>query len=203
MRSCIKLARYAAVETRYPGQTCSVTAHPPTSSRRSSTTTLWPARARYAAVTSPLWPPPTIATSNRFPLMRLGRIPFAPQRRGDAENTKSQFCALDSCAPPECHHRQRGQCDRDAVRPPVPLDGPRCHATVSHIGSAKALGVRIEHLVVDARRRHAELVSGAHHRREVAAEQQKVIRVRGPSNKRNDRVFDIVEIHPLESGVMK
>src|ERR1700677_2684049 len=63
MRSCKKLVRYAAVETRYPGQTSSVTAQPPTNPRRSSTRTLRPARARYAAATSPLWPPPTTTAS--------------------------------------------------------------------------------------------------------------------------------------------
>jgi len=35
----------------------------PTSGLRSRTSTFLPARARYAAVTSPLWPPPTMIAS--------------------------------------------------------------------------------------------------------------------------------------------
>ena len=42
---------------------CSLTAAPPGTSRRSHTTVSSPARARYAAATSPLCPPPTTTTS--------------------------------------------------------------------------------------------------------------------------------------------
>ena len=41
----------------------SVTAAPPVVSRASSTTVRSPARARYAAATRPLWPPPTTIAS--------------------------------------------------------------------------------------------------------------------------------------------
>ncbi len=41
----------------------SVTAAPPTMCRRSSTTTFFPARARYAAATRPLCPPPMMIAS--------------------------------------------------------------------------------------------------------------------------------------------
>src|SRR5678815_3742951 len=50
-------------EKRKPGNTSSVMAAPPTRSRRSSTTTLRPARARYAAHTRPLCPPPMMMAS--------------------------------------------------------------------------------------------------------------------------------------------
>src|SRR5438270_5535154 len=60
---------------RKPGHTSSVTEAPPTSSRRSSTTTLRPARARYAAHTSPLWPPPTTIASSTLVLEPGARPP--------------------------------------------------------------------------------------------------------------------------------
>src|SRR5688500_99527 len=50
-------------EKRKPGNTSSVIAAPPTRSRRSSTSTFLPARARYAAHTRPLCPPPITITS--------------------------------------------------------------------------------------------------------------------------------------------
>jgi hypothetical protein len=54
---------YEKTEKRKPGNASSVTAAPPSTCRRSSTTVFRPARARYAALTSPLWPPPiTIAS---------------------------------------------------------------------------------------------------------------------------------------------
>src|SRR5918996_418422 len=58
-----RLTTYENTEKRKPGNTSSVIAAPPTRSRRSSTITLRPARARYAAQTRPLCPPPIIATS--------------------------------------------------------------------------------------------------------------------------------------------
>src|SRR5690606_9577151 len=48
-----------------------VTAAPPTQWRPSRTRTLLPARARYAALTRPLWPPPTTTTSYEFELVTL------------------------------------------------------------------------------------------------------------------------------------
>src|SRR5215471_15011807 len=54
---------YEQTENLKPGNTSSVTAAPPSTWRRSSTSTLRPARARYAAAVRPLWPPPmTIAS---------------------------------------------------------------------------------------------------------------------------------------------
>src|SRR5439155_22486618 len=50
-------------EKRKPGNTSSVTAAPPSTCRRSTTSTFRPARARYAAAVRPLCPPPiTIAS---------------------------------------------------------------------------------------------------------------------------------------------
>src|SRR5687768_9384126 len=56
---------YEQTENLKPGKTSSVTAAPPSTWRRSRTSTLRPARARYAAAVRPLWPPPMITTSYR------------------------------------------------------------------------------------------------------------------------------------------
>src|SRR6478672_5672315 len=58
-----RLTTYENTENLKPGTISSVTAAPPTRGRRSSTTTRLPARARYAAATRPLWPPPTTMAS--------------------------------------------------------------------------------------------------------------------------------------------
>src|SRR3954447_17867643 len=69
---------YEHTENLNPGKTSSVTAAPPRTWRRSRTTTFFPARARYAAVVRPLWPPP-ITIASYFVLeaaispLRLGR----------------------------------------------------------------------------------------------------------------------------------
>src|SRR5262245_28928062 len=54
---------YEQTENLNPLKTSSVTAAPPRTCRRSSTSTLRPARARYAAAVRPLWPPPITMTS--------------------------------------------------------------------------------------------------------------------------------------------
>ena len=54
---------YEQTEMWKPGNTSSVTAAPPSTCRRSSTSTRRPARARYAACVRPLWPPPITITS--------------------------------------------------------------------------------------------------------------------------------------------
>src|SRR5688500_7819566 len=54
---------YEHTENLKPGKISSVTAAPPRTCRRSSTSTFRPARARYAAVVSPLWPPPMMIAS--------------------------------------------------------------------------------------------------------------------------------------------
>ena len=54
---------YEQTENLNPGKISSVTAAPPSTCRRSSTSTLRPARARYAAHVSPLCPPPMTITS--------------------------------------------------------------------------------------------------------------------------------------------
>ncbi len=59
-----RLTVYEATEFEKPGANSSVLAAPPTTELFSSTMTDSPARARYEAVVSPLWPPPIIATSN-------------------------------------------------------------------------------------------------------------------------------------------
>src|SRR3954471_13368647 len=58
---------YAPGDARTPGHSSSVTQAPPTMSRRSKTSTDSPARARYAAATSPLWPAPTTTASGTRP----------------------------------------------------------------------------------------------------------------------------------------
>ena len=60
-----RLTTYEKTENLKPGTISSVTAAPPTSGRRSSTTTFRPARARYAAATRPLCPPPMMIASYR------------------------------------------------------------------------------------------------------------------------------------------
>ena len=54
---------YEQTEYLKPGKISSVTAAPPSTCRRSTTSTLRPALARYAALTRPLWPPPITITS--------------------------------------------------------------------------------------------------------------------------------------------
>src|SRR6185369_14032236 len=54
---------YEQTENLNPGKTSSVTAAPPSTCRRSRTSTFLPARARYAALTRPLCPPPITTTS--------------------------------------------------------------------------------------------------------------------------------------------
>src|SRR6266851_10065496 len=50
---------------RTPGKVSSIVQAPPTRVRASSTSTRFPARARYAAQARPLWPAPAITTSQR------------------------------------------------------------------------------------------------------------------------------------------
>src|SRR5437762_7001283 len=59
---------YEQTENLKPGKTSSVTAAPPSTCLRSSTRTFLPARARYAAFTRPLCPPP-ITTASYLELM--------------------------------------------------------------------------------------------------------------------------------------
>src|SRR3954454_16950271 len=67
MRSRSSDSVYAPGDARTPGHSSSVTHAPPTISRRSKTSTDRPARARYAAATSPLWPAPTTTASGTRP----------------------------------------------------------------------------------------------------------------------------------------
>src|SRR5262249_18800034 len=53
---------------------CSLTAAPPTTPRRSHTSMSSPLRARYAAATSPLCPPPTTTTSRGFAMTRISAL---------------------------------------------------------------------------------------------------------------------------------
>src|ERR1700687_5685814 len=71
---------YAATELRKPGWNSSVTAAPPTTARRSSTVTLSPAAARYAAHTRPLCPPPMINPARRAPFTGASAIAPAARR---------------------------------------------------------------------------------------------------------------------------
>src|SRR2546421_6645557 len=43
----------------------------------------------------------------------------------------------------------------------------------------------------------------AHHRREIAAKQQKVVRIRGLSQKGDHRVVYVVKVNPFETRVME
>src|SRR5215470_5153145 len=54
---------YEQTENLKPGMISSVTAAPPSTWRRSSTRTFFPPRARYAALTRPLCPPPMTMAS--------------------------------------------------------------------------------------------------------------------------------------------
>src|SRR6266581_4045642 len=58
-----RLQTYEHTVNLNPGYTSSVTAAPPRTWRRSRTSTRLPARARYAAVVRPLWPPPITMAS--------------------------------------------------------------------------------------------------------------------------------------------
>src|SRR5262245_26854120 len=60
-----------------PGNTSSVTAAPPSTCRRSSTSTFRPARARYAAAVSPLCPPP-MTMASYFTLAIIRRVIGSP-----------------------------------------------------------------------------------------------------------------------------
>ena len=60
---CSRLTVYEATELRKPGWNSSVSAAPPTTERRSSTFTLSPVPARYAAQVSPLCPAPMMTAS--------------------------------------------------------------------------------------------------------------------------------------------
>ena len=67
-----------------------VTAAPPTSGRRSSTSTFLPARARYAAHTRPLWPPPMMIASYRWAL----RCMLMPSSARGSKNGSLRTTAL-------------------------------------------------------------------------------------------------------------
>ena len=77
----------APVGPRKPGAISSVVTGPPTAARLSRTRTRRRARARYVAVTRPLWPPPTITTSyasatahtrSKAQSFRISRAAFKP-----------------------------------------------------------------------------------------------------------------------------
>src|SRR6266705_1901873 len=94
---------YEQTENLNPGKTSSVTHAPPSTCRRSSTSTRLPARARYAAVTRPLWPPPiTIASycfaTRRPPRPRNAR-PIARGRAGVREVTGEGLNRLSPVRP--------------------------------------------------------------------------------------------------------
>ena len=61
---CRMPATYAQGDMRMPGHGSAMVQAPPTRSRASSTSTRLPARARYAAHASPLWPAPTMMASH-------------------------------------------------------------------------------------------------------------------------------------------
>src|SRR5437660_10326646 len=74
---------YEQTENLNPGNTSSVQAAPPRMCRRSSTRTLRPAFARYAAVVRPLWPPPMTMTSY-FVLLVAGIVNRASRGESDS-----------------------------------------------------------------------------------------------------------------------
>src|SRR5688572_1702342 len=75
-----RLTTYENTEKRKPGKTSSLRAAPPMISSFSSTSTRLPARARYAAHTRPLCPPPTTIASQRE-ASEPGLIGVAPRFR--------------------------------------------------------------------------------------------------------------------------
>src|SRR2546427_733317 len=90
MRSCNKLARYAAVETRNPGQISSVTEQPPTNSRRSETTACAPGAGKKARVPRPLGAPPKNIPSIRFGAKKEGKLPAPPRKARDARGGRGE-----------------------------------------------------------------------------------------------------------------
>ncbi len=58
-----RLSAYENVVNQKPGRSSSVMAAPPTRWRRSMISVLSPDFARYAPLTSPLWPPPMTMAS--------------------------------------------------------------------------------------------------------------------------------------------
>src|SRR4051794_6328246 len=126
---------YAPGDARTPGHSSSVTQAPPTISRRSNTSTDNPARARYAAATSPLWPAPTTTASGTWPFdLRAavhddgqscrtrpgGRIlidhaQLHPDSAGADRDRLVHMCARELRAPEDVHHLDR-LADRGQIR---------------------------------------------------------------------------------------
>src|SRR5204862_6739465 len=78
---------YVQTEKRNPGNTSSVTAAPPRTWRRSRTSTLRPARARYAEAVRPLWPPPITMASYFIPEMADGEGLMADAAADDRDHS--------------------------------------------------------------------------------------------------------------------
>src|SRR2546428_12238627 len=86
-----------------PGESSSVTAAPPRTWRRSRTTTFFLARARYAAVTRPLCPPPITMASYRCAikpdLVRgTSRLRVQPGAAGRAEERERGYIVYPRAA---------------------------------------------------------------------------------------------------------
>src|SRR5918996_2727561 len=114
---------YEASENRNRGNTPSVTAAPPRTCRRSKTRTCRPARARYAAATSPLCPPPTMTASYRMcgrtlPPRRDGSLDGRRARPSGSRLPKSIFAAVATrTESDESGHSTRAALDRARARP--------------------------------------------------------------------------------------
>ena len=108
MRAGSRLTRYEYRDSRAstPSKICDDTAAPPTCCSRSSSRTRRPARARYAAATRPLCPPPTMTASTS---------------RGSAAISSAQV-ALDLVGGP--HRRVAGIATGFAQRPTLPQQVP-------------------------------------------------------------------------------
>src|SRR5437588_1199077 len=101
---------YEQTENLKPGKISSVTAAPPSTCRRSSTSTRLPARARYAALTRPLWPPPMTIQSY------LDVVTYVVFRKDIVIQRTNKFWSKIQSLP-EVHARILPRiCQRDLIR---------------------------------------------------------------------------------------
>src|SRR5207244_7082347 len=109
----------------------------------------------------------------------------------------------ESRAASEGYYGKQRQSNGNAVRPAMPFHALRGNAMrIPYVASAEGLRVRIENFIVDSISRNAESIALAHYRREITAEQDKVIGIFSLAEKRDDGVLDVVKIHPLKSRVV-
>src|ERR1017187_9728416 len=104
----------------------------------------------------------------------------------------------------ERHHGQGWQGHGDGVRPVVLRYGTRRDAaSIAHVAAAEQLRIRVEDLLVEAFFRYAELVALPGHRREVAADQDEILRVVAAAQERDDGILPVAEVDPLEARMVE